>query len=240
MRLHSLELKNFKGFDSPPPIQFPEMFNLLVGANGSGKTNILDAAAVALGVWLVEPPDRTLLSSKRTILPEEIRLASQTAGDRIQFPEMYPVEVTAKDDIGGEQNLRWTSTIKAAGKNVSRPNSQKTLQTIQATFDQNSNGARTLLPVLAYYGAGRAWLPSNIKKKERKEKDSHDVARRWAAFYDAFSERVRSSDLVAWFRSEAIASVNHLGKMRPGFLAVKQAITLCVPDGRHEDDPGCR
>jgi predicted ATP-binding protein involved in virulence len=81
--------------------------------------------------------------------------------------------------------------------------------------------------VVAYYGAGRAWLPSN--RKGEKEKESHEVARRWNAFYDAFSERIRFGDLVAWFRAEAIASANRSGKFRPGFEVVKRAITRCVP-----------
>lgn len=228
MRLHRLELQNFKGFANPPPIEFPEMFNLLVGANGSGKTNILDAAAVALGVWLIEPPDRTLLSSKRTVLDTEIRLSPETVGDRIQFQESYPVLVKAIGDIQGKPNLEWSALVKSAGKKVSRPDSEKAHEAIRETFAANSNGTRTLCPVVAYYGAGRAWLPSN--RKGEKEKESHDVARRWNAFYDAFSERIRFSDLVAWFRAEAIASANRSGKFRPGFEVVKRAITRCVPE----------
>ena len=227
MRLHRLELQNFKGFANPPPIEFPEMFNLLVGANGSGKTNILDAAAVALGVWLVEPPDSKLTTSKRLILETEIRLQPEPVGDRVQFAECYPVVVKALGDIGDATHLAWTSQIKAAGKNVSRPDSDLAHQTIQSIFEQNSNGTRTICPVLAYYGAGRAWLSS--KELAKKEKETHEPARRWNAFYDAFKERIRFGDLVAWFRSEAIASVNRGGKLRPGFEVVKHAITQCVP-----------
>ena len=240
MRLHRLELENFKGFAKPPLIEFPQMFNLFVGANGVGKTSILDAAAVALGVWLAEPPDSKLFSSKRTILEAEIRLIPESVGDRIQFREAYPVAVKAYGDIGDVKGLAWTSMIKAAGKKVSRPDSQQAHQTIQAIFEQNGNGTRTLCPVVAYYGAGRGWLPSNTKKGEAgKEKSSHDVARRWHAFYDAFSERIRFSDLVAWFRSETLAAGTRGGKMRPGFEAVKLAIVQCVPDARdawYDDD----
>ncbi|MEZ5385462.1 MAG: AAA family ATPase [Prosthecobacter sp.] len=240
MRLHRLELENFKGFSKPPPIEFPEMFNLLVGANGSGKTNILDAAAVALGVWLAEPPDRTLFSSKRTILETEIRLIPESVGDRVQFREAYPVAVKAFGDIGEAKKVAWTSMIRAAGKKVSRPDSQKAHQTIQTIFEQNGNGTRTICPVVAYYGAGRAWLPSNTKKGDSgKEKASHDIARRWNAFYDAFSERIRFSDLIAWFRSETLAAGTRGGKMRPGFEVVKHAIVHCVPDARdawYDDD----
>lgn len=77
-------------------------------------------------------------------------------------------------------------------------------------------------------GAGRAWLPS--KQLGKKGQESHEPARRWNAFHDCLSERIRFQDLVAWFRSEFIASASRSGKMRPGFEAVKRAILQCVPD----------
>lgn len=82
--------------------------------------------------------------------------------------------------------------------------------------------------MLAYYGAGRAWLSS--KELAKKEKESHEPARRWNAFYDAFKERIRFGDLVGWFRSEFIASATRGGKFRPGFEVVKRAIIQCVPE----------
>ncbi|MGB3614936.1 MAG: hypothetical protein WBA10_14175, partial [Elainellaceae cyanobacterium] len=40
----------------------------LLGDNSTGKTSLLDALAIAVGVWLVNPPDTTLANSKRNIL----------------------------------------------------------------------------------------------------------------------------------------------------------------------------
>jgi len=62
MRIDRLELRNFKkfadtAFDFPRPVNGPGgSFHVLIGENGSGKTTILDAAAVALGVWLERVP----------------------------------------------------------------------------------------------------------------------------------------------------------------------------------------
>jgi predicted ATP-binding protein involved in virulence len=235
MRIHRIEFQNFKGFEKQA-FEFPCQFNLLVGNNGSGKTNVLDAAAVALGIWLVEPPDSKLATSKRSIMEKEIRLKQETVGDRVQFQPCHPVCVTAIGQIAGEENLQWTSSIREAGKNVTRPDSQKALSIIRRIYAQNANGKRTICPVIAYYGAGRAWLPS--KQLGKKSQESHEPARRWNAFHDCLSERIRFQDLVDWFRSEFIASANRGGRMRPGFEAVKRAILQCVPeaDGAWYDD----
>ena len=75
MRIDRLELRNFKKF-AALDLNLHRQFTLLIGENGAGKTSVLDSLAVALGVWLVEPPDSTLINSRRGIYPSEIRLTS--------------------------------------------------------------------------------------------------------------------------------------------------------------------
>ena len=62
MRIDRLEIENFKKFKKQNFDLHPQ-FTLLAGENGSGKTSVLDALAVGLGVWLVEKPDTMLLNS---------------------------------------------------------------------------------------------------------------------------------------------------------------------------------
>ncbi|MGA2656817.1 MAG: AAA family ATPase [Verrucomicrobiota bacterium] len=100
MRIDRLEIENFKKFKKQNFDLHPQ-FTLLAGENGSGKTSVLDALAVGLGVWLVEKPDTMLLNSGRKILPKEIRLEPAFEGDRIQFRECRPVSVQATGQIGG-------------------------------------------------------------------------------------------------------------------------------------------
>jgi predicted ATP-binding protein involved in virulence len=50
MRIDRLELRNFKKFAELDLSLHPQ-FTLLIGDNGAGKTSVLDALAVALGVW---------------------------------------------------------------------------------------------------------------------------------------------------------------------------------------------
>ena len=50
MRINELEVKNFKLFQENT-FSLDNRFNLIIGENGSGKTSLLRAVAVALGGW---------------------------------------------------------------------------------------------------------------------------------------------------------------------------------------------
>jgi predicted ATP-binding protein involved in virulence len=226
MRIDRLTVKNFKKFADQTFALHPQ-FTLLVGENGSGKTSVLDALAVALGVWLVKPPDSLLNNSRRNILEKEIRLVGLPAGDRVQFLPQRPVVVTATGKIGEQDNLTWTRQITAEGKITNNTEAKEALSIIAKVYARVAEGQHVLCPVLAYYGAGRAWLPSNERKKE---KANGGPARRWAAFYDCFNERIRFEELRKWFQREMTAAAQRNGQMRPGFEVVKRAVLRCVPD----------
>ncbi len=226
MRIDRLRVQNFKKFAEQTFALHPQ-FTLLAGENGSGKTSVLDALAVAAGIWLVKPPDTTLLhNSRRNILEKEIRLQGIPAGDRVQFLQQRPVAVTATGEIGKQDHLTWTRQITTKGKITNNSEAQRALSVIADIYARVAKGQHMLCPVLAYYGAGRAWLPSS---KRKKEKSNGGPARRWAAFYDCFNERIRFDELRKWFHRETTAAGNRGGRMRPGFEVVKRAVLRCVP-----------
>ena len=225
MRIHQLHIRNFKCFEDRTLGLHPR-FTLLVGDNGAGKTTVLDALAVAMGIWLAKPPDSTLATSGRSILTKEIRLICRAEGDRFQFFECKPVSITAEGEISG-QPVKWQRQIRQTGSRTTNANAQKALKIVERHFARDQAGERPLSPVVAYYGAGRAWLPS--RDRRRKGKKSEAPARRWSAFYDCFEERIRLNDLQNWFRREALAFVGR-GSWRPGYDAVKRAVLRCVPD----------
>jgi len=225
MRIDRIDIENFKKFSRQEFTLHPS-FTLFIGDNGSGKTSVLDALAVAAGIWLVNPPDSTLQNSGRNIAPSEIRLEGTQTGDRLQFRECKPVSVRASGQIGEIDSIDWTRQIRASGSRTSNADAKQALAVIQDIFRRDAGGESVVSPILAYYGAGRAWLPSN--QPIPSQKSSHQ-SRRWAAFYDCFNERIRFGELRHWFRRETIERGNRGGTPRPGFEAVSHAVMSCVP-----------
>ena len=226
MRIDRLSIRNFKKF-AEQQFEFHPQFTLLVGENGAGKTSVLDALAVAAGIWLAEVPDTALVGSRRNILPHEIRLEPQSKPDRTQFIERRPVIVNATGVIAGTENVSWTRQIREKGSRTTNADARECLALIQGIYDRDAAGENVLCPVMAYYGAGRAWLPSNQRIPKGKP---NGPARRWEAFYDCFSERIRFSDLNQWFRNETTERGNHGGRWRTGADVVRRVIIECIPE----------
>ena len=224
MKIHHLRIRNFKCFEDEALDLHPE-FTLIVGDNGSGKSTVLDALAVAAGVWLVELPDSTLLNSRRPILRKEIRLASTGEGDRLQFFECRPVSIDAAGELCG-QPVSWRRQIRRGGSRTTNADAREAVAIVRQHYARAANGERVITPVVAYYGAGRGWLTARERSSRRSR--SRAPARRWEAFYDCLEERIRIPDLQSWFQREAVAFASRGGRWRPGYDAVKWAVLRCL------------
>ncbi len=233
MRIDRLELRNFKkfadsAFDFPRPANNAGgSFHVLIGENGSGKTTILDAAAVALGVWLERVPDALLTNSRRRLKRDDKRIIGSFQGDRTQFqrvPATMSVQATGRIL---DQNVTWGQSLAVGKTKVSNADSKEVLALMWSTYEKVSQGEQVLLPVICYYGAGRAWLAHNERKKAKAK--SNGPANRWEAFYDCLNERIRIADLAQWFQGEHIEMGNRRGKHRPGFDVVRRAVLACIP-----------
>lgn len=156
------------------------------------------------------------------------------AGDRTNFRPQLPSKITAKGKIGMTENLHWTRMIREGGTrttNAEARNAEKSVRdTVQAALQQSA-----LLPVLAYYGAGRAWSPTNKRPALR---TSQRKPQQFDAYRNCLDTRIHDHELNEWFLFEA-AATNERGEERPGYRAVKQAVLQCIPEAdnlRYDSD----
>jgi predicted ATP-binding protein involved in virulence len=220
MRIDWLEIENFKRFVRQR-FDLHRQFTLLVGDNGAGKTSVLDALAVALGLWHKAAPG----SGWRNILTEEIRLEPVPAGDRTRFEPKLPTRIKTAGSIGSVEGLTWARLIRQGGTRTTNAEAKRA-ETAISELVQQADRQEAELPVLAYYGAGRAWLPSN--KRPSGPIDLRK-SRRFDAYYNCLDTRIRDRELNEWFLFEAAAANGH-GEGRPGLRAVKRAVLEAIPE----------
>jgi predicted ATP-binding protein involved in virulence len=220
MRIDRLHIENFKKYANQE-FDFHPKFTLLVGDNGSGKTTILDALAISLGLWRKAVPRMRW----RNILTEEIRLLPERAGDRTRFNPQFPVSISAQGQIGSHQDLRWAQKRSLKGMDAFNAETWKAAGVIAETVrDAQTQGVP--LPVLAYYGAGRAWSATNKRPNLRPDQRK---PQQFDAYRNCLDARIYDRKINEWFLFEAVA-MNGNREGRPGYRAVKQAVLRCIPD----------
>lgn len=99
MLLKKAHIRNFKGINQID-IEYEKGVNLLIGDNGSGKTSILSAMSVPLGVLVNNYGG--LMS--RLISNDDVRIIQKKIGDSTyEYKEAYPVEAVGLIDDGLNQ-----------------------------------------------------------------------------------------------------------------------------------------
>ena len=92
-----LDIRNFRCF-AERTLAFDRRFTLLIGANGTGKTAVLDALAVALGAALIPLPVRS-----KGIAQRDVRRAYRFVGESGHFVEYYPTRIEASGSFGDRE-----------------------------------------------------------------------------------------------------------------------------------------
>jgi predicted ATP-binding protein involved in virulence len=228
MRIDHLQIHNFKGFEDRS-FDFLHSrdsanqgsFHVMIGENGSGKSTALDALAVALGIWHVARPT----AGWRAIRPEEARYKITQNGDQVRFDPMPSPSITAKGAIG-QQLVSWTRQNKDLSKRTSNSDAKKAVDIIKKLLVEE----QATLPVLAYYGAGRAWLAG----RDRSAKFEMKLGKvsRYDAYYYCLDGSIRHKDINRWFLFESIDAL-HRGNKRTSMIAVERAVLSCVPGSTH-------
>lgn len=175
MKLSKVHITNFRCFKSLP-IPLQEDVNVFVGANGAGKSTILDAIAVALYDVVAANGGggkRQRANQNTNLRPSDLHTTpgvDSIAGrsDFVQVTcgatQFYPLPgFPEKTPTGAKNLIEWTDYIRYTPPNdfSYETNRSKKLSPIYdyfgALWDESSKNATSLipLPVVAYYRADR-------------------------------------------------------------------------------------
>lgn len=225
MFLKSLSLQNYRGY-AQLNINFDPQYSILVGVNGSGKSSVLDAVATALGSYISGFDG----ISSNSITKEDSHRKMYELGSRIDAEEQYPVRITATCDIDGNE-IHWSRSLHGKeGKTHIRE--AKAIMKYGRDLQQKvREGDQTiLLPVIAYYGTGRLYMP-----KKSKRNGLEDVRfTRTSGYIDCLNSSSNDKLMMQWFEQMTGIQIQE-NKMVPELEVVKRAMAKCFSGTGYPD-----
>ena len=218
MRIDRLIVKNFRCFEERE-FSFHPQFNCLTGENGSGKTAILEAVAIAAGSWLLGIKGY----GERTIASNDIRIVPRKYDTVLSFERQLkpPPEVTAFGQVM-ENSGTWSR--KSTVKGYTTQTEARWIKKIAEQADTDVRlGKNVTLPVLVYYGADR--LDSQYNTKARLKSIEQDELSRLEGYRDSIGDsRVNSSLLIKWLEYQDRITYQEGGRETLSYRLVREAI----------------
>jgi predicted ATP-binding protein involved in virulence len=237
LRLDRLVLRNFRCF-AGCTIDLHQELTVFVAENGRGKTAILDAIGIALGMFVDAIAGTWHQGFDRT----DMRLVKADSSGMAPVP---PTEFAADGFVGG-QLLHWSRTLR---RNTLRARSStkdaKSLvlaarsmgESLKVSDGLNLGGPSTL-PLVAFYGTGRLW--SEHRLTEGKKRYAVDGIGRTSGYTDCLSSSSSFKGFIAWYGNKMSEIgdpkfARELSTSVPLITAVKEAVRVVMePTGWRE------
>lgn len=155
MKIKQLHCENFRCFGSLK-LNLNSQMNLIIGDNGSGKSTVLDAIAVGLGIIPTHLPNVGGMSFKKTDLRQindllqpysKIKLATSF---NLEWDRLYRRDKSKTTLLDIPQSIGTSELLRYLDAQV---------------IDKFNQQQEFILPVFAYYGVSRAILDLPLSRK---------------------------------------------------------------------------
>jgi predicted ATP-binding protein involved in virulence len=236
MQIDKLDIENFQLFANQS-FEFHERFNLVVGVNGSGKTSLLRALAVALGGWA-----HAYIKDERNhrpILDDEIReVHADGRFDKTKFTQVKASGKAAVIDrnrqkkegfvIWSRSRTEGTETTKVVGsiQYGSYPTEYAlnfgTLGNDALMFIDE--GEKFALPLFAFYECDRIWKSAESIDAVEASKVKYS---RFDAYRDCFHTGANHKQLGEWLLRNEMASAQKR-EDTPVLLSIRAAAKVAL------------
>ena len=220
MYIQNLVLHNFKCFENIE-LDFHPNLTVIVGANGSGKTSIMEGAAIAISALFVKMDGL----SGRSIDKSQAHLKAFSIGSTKDVQPQYPVTVKASAVIGNEE-LAWARSLNKSTGSTTVIDARNIIDIGVHFQEQLRKGDTSLiLPVIAYYGTGRLW-----DYHREKQNDVFETNNRSNGYIDCVDGTANVKLMMNWFSKMTVQKYQNqelgLGEI-PELEAVYSAMESC-------------
>ena len=189
MHIQKLVLKNFRCFENLDIKLHPNLA-VIVGANGSGKTSIMEGAAIAVSTIFVKMDG---LYSRR-IDKNQVRLKAFSVGSTKDVQPQYPVTVQA-EAMTKSGVKKWERSLNKLNGSTTIGNAKEMIDLgIQFQKHLREGDTKLILPVIAYYGTGRLW-----DYHREKQSDVFETNNRMNGYMDCVDGTANIKLMMNWF-----------------------------------------
>ena len=217
MFLRSIKITNYRRFEQLN-IRLNPQLTVLVGKNGSGKSSILDAAAIAAGSL----PTSLDGIAGFPIRKEDARVSVFRLGDNDDVQPIFPVEISATGCVDGKE-ISWKRVLNSSsGRCNFSQASELTAITSQYQKRMREGDGSLILPLVAYYGTGRLW-----NQHKEKSSDVLSVNTRINGYIDSLDSAANDKLMKSWFAKMRQQELQRQESI-PAFRIVCQAMEQCL------------
>lgn len=228
--LKRLTLNNFRQYESYS-IEFEDKVTVLVGANGAGKSSILDAAAVALGTFFLPFPT---VNQKRAIHADDATVFTKRTGeDHVESRSIFPVEIEAQGDFDN-RTITWKRTKNSAKGNTTYKYARELVDISSELYERlagRSEEPEIDLPIISYYGTGRLWAQKRGKGKGILK----SPGKREDGYSSALDPRADEKSMIQWIKRATLIGLQK-NRIPSTLQAVQDAVSfaLCSVSGAND------